>query len=285
MKILIADRGGYCYGVQRALDIANQAAESSERPIHTLGPIIHNPGVVKKLVRAGVSPVEGPRDIEGGTVILRTHGVSPGVIEEIIDKGAAVVDATCPYVKVAQEKASLLCEQGYLPVILGEHEHPEVVALAAHAGESAVIVENVEELEEQLAKGRVKGKVGVVVQTTQSSDNLSQLCERLAPAIRELLVYNTMCDATQKCQDEALGMAGEADVVIVIGGRNSANTTRLAQLCRIVQPNTHHVEEAGEIRREWFEGAEVVAITAGASTPPEQTREAARLLREWGTEA
>lgn len=284
MKILIADRGGYCYGVQRALDIAMEAAQTSQGPIHTLGPIIHNPGVVSRLAKAGVSPVEKPDDVSGGTVILRTHGVSPQVIEEIVSRGAAIVDATCPYVKVAQEKASLLKEQGYLPVILGEHEHPEVVALAAHAGEGAIIVENVEELDEVMAAGTIKGKVGVVVQTTQSSDNLSKLCEKLAPATRELLVYNTMCNATQKCQDEALGLAGEADVVIVIGGRNSANTTRLAQLCRLVQPKTHHVEEAGELQEGWFAGASVVAVTAGASTPPEQLEEAARMIREWGAD-
>lgn len=281
MNILLADRGGYCYGVQRALDIADEAAESSQGPIYTMGPIIHNPSVVSRLAEAGVTPVESPSLISGGTVILRTHGVPPRVIDEIASRGATVVDATCPYVKVAQEKASLLREQGYLPVILGEHEHPEVVALAAHAGDRAVIVENMDELKETLVAGRIKGKVGVVVQTTQSSDNLARLSELLAPATRELLVYNTMCNATQKCQDEALGLAGKADAVIVIGGRNSANTTRLAQLCRTVQPKTYHIEEADELERGWFEGVQTVAITAGASTPPEQIGEAARILRAW----
>ncbi len=281
MKILIADRGGYCYGVQRALEIATDTAEASRGPIHTLGPIIHNPGVVGKLADAGVSPIQGAGEVDGGTVILRTHGVSPDVIAELESRGATVVDATCPYVKVAQEKASLLCEQGYLPVILGEHEHPEVVALAAHAGERAIIVENVKELDEASAAGAIRGKVGVVVQTTQSSDSLAALSERLAPRTRELLIYNTMCSATRKCQDEALGLAGRADAVIVIGGRNSANTTRLAQLCRAVQPRTHHIEETGELKREWFKEADTVAITAGASTPPEQMREVENLLRQW----
>ncbi len=282
MKVLIAERGGYCYGVQRALDIAHEAAEQGSGPIHTLGPIIHNPGVVEKLARAGVSPVDSPDEVEEGTVILRTHGVAPAVIEAVEARGVKVVDATCPYVKVAQEKASSLARAGYLPVILGEHDHPEVTALAAHAGERAMVIESVRELEEAVAGGKIKGKVGVVVQTTQAGDNLAALAAVLAPACRELLVYNTMCNATQKCQEEALSLARRADVVIVIGGRNSANTTRLAQLCREVQPRTYHIEDAEEIQQEWFDGTETVAVTAGASTPPEQIESAAHHLRAIG---
>lgn len=276
MKILISQRGGYCYGVQRALKIAHEAAGEAAGPIHTLGPIIHNPGVVKELAEAGVSPVESLEGFtKGGTIILRTHGVTPQVISEAEAGGLAIVDATCPYVKVAQEKASSLREQGYLPIILGEHEHPEVIALLAHAGEKARVVEKAEELDLRPVRGK---SIGVVVQTTQASANLAALVERLAPACRSLLVHNTMCNATQKCQDEALELAGSADAVVVIGGRNSANTTRLAQLCRQVQPRTYHIEDVGELRAEWFEGAQTVAITAGASTPPEQMEAAAEWL-------
>ena len=275
MNILISKRGGYCYGVQRALKLAMEAAESSPGPIHTLGPIIHNPGVVRELAAAGVSSVETLADAGSGTIILRTHGVTPQVAADAAARGLRIVDATCPYVKVAQEKASLLKEQGFLPVILGEHEHPEVVALIANAGARTIVVEKAEELE----LGRVRGKkVGVVVQTTQASANLSALVSRLSPACRELLVYNTMCNATQKCQEEALGLARRADAVVVIGGRNSANTTRLAKLCREVQERTYHIEDVGELKPEWFTGVETVAITAGASTPPEQMESAAAWL-------
>ncbi|MDO8737281.1 MAG: 4-hydroxy-3-methylbut-2-enyl diphosphate reductase [Thermoleophilia bacterium] len=275
MKILISQRGGYCYGVQRALDIAHRAASDSPGPIKTLGPIIHNPGVVRELAEAGVSPVEDLEGITGGTVILRTHGVTPEVIADAKGRGLAIVDATCPYVKVAQEKASFLGEQGYLTIILGEHEHPEVVALVANAGKKTVVVENVDELDMDKVHGK---RVGVVVQTTQATANLAALSSRLAPACRELLIYNTMCNATQKCQDEALSLARQADAVIVIGGRNSANTTRLSQLCLEVQPRTYHIEDVSELEPGWFEGAATVAITAGASTPPEQMEAAAEWL-------
>ena len=276
MKILISERGGYCYGVQRALDIAHRATSDSPGPIKTLGPIIHNPGVVRELAEAGVSPVDDLEGITGGTVILRTHGVTPEVIADAKGRGLAIVDATCPYVKVAQEKASFLGEQGYLTIILGEHEHPEVVALVANAGKKTVVVENVAELDMDMVYGK---RVGVVVQTTQASTNLAALAARLAPSCRELLVYNTMCNATQKCQDEALSMASKADAVIVIGGRNSANTTRLSQLCREVQERTHHIEDVGELKKEWFKGVETVAITACASTPPEQMEAASVWLK------
>lgn len=277
MKILISKRGGYCYGVQRALDIAHRAASDSPGPIKTLGPIIHNPGVVRELAEAGVSPVEDLEGITGGTVILRTHGVTPEVIADARGRGLAIVDATCPYVKVAQEKASFLGEQGYLTIILGEHEHPEVVALVANAGKKTVVVENVDELDMAKVHGK---RVGVVVQTTQASANLAALAARLAPVCRELLIYNTMCNATQKCQEEALSLARKADAVIVIGGRNSANTTRLSQLCREVQERTYHIEDVGELDPEWFEGAKTVAITAGASTPPEQMEAASTWLKK-----
>ncbi|MHB8168697.1 MAG: 4-hydroxy-3-methylbut-2-enyl diphosphate reductase [Thermoleophilia bacterium] len=277
MNILISKRGGYCYGVQRALKLAMEAAENSPGPVHTLGPIIHNPGVVRELAAAGVSPVETLADAGSGTIILRTHGVTPQVAADAEARGLRIVDATCPYVKVAQEKASLLKEQGFLPVILGEHEHPEVVALIANAGARTIVVEKAGELELSRIRGK---KVGVVVQTTQASANLSALVSRLSPASRELLVYNTMCNATQKCQEEALGLARRADAVVVIGGRNSANTTRLAKLCREVQARTYHIEDVSELEPEWFAEADTVAITAGASTPPEQMAAVAGWLQE-----
>lgn len=276
MRILIAKRGGCCYGVERALEIAHETAESAEGPIRTLGPIIHNPGVVEELDKEGVSVAKELSEIEDGTVIFRTHGVPPEVARQAKKMGLNIVDATCPYVKVAQEKALSLKRQGYKPIILGEHDHPEVVAIRAYAGEKAISVESVEELDPDL----IRGKVGVVVQTTQSAENLAALVALLAPRCRELLIHNTMCNSTRKSQEEALDLAEEADVIIVIGGRNSANTARLAQLCRKVQPRTHHIEDIAELQPAWFEGAGTVAITAGASTPSEQMEAAAEWLRK-----
>ena len=175
-----------------------------------------------------------------------------------------MVDATCPFVAVAQRKAAELREAGYTVVILGEHDHPEVVGLAGFAGPDAVVVEDAAELPRDLLRGR---RVGVVVQTTQTRDNLANVAATLAPLARELLVHNTICDATEKRQSAACDLAAGVDAVVVVGGRNSANTARLAQLCRAIEARTHHVESAAELRAEWFSGARRIGVTAGASTP------------------
>lgn len=276
MNIIIASRGGCCYGVERALKIAHETVEGTGGPIHTLGPIIHNPGVVSELAAEGIEAARDLSEVKEGTIIFRTHGVSPSVAADAGSHGLNIVDATCPYVKVAQEKAQALKDQGYLPVILGEQDHPEVVALVAYAGEKAVVVEDPDDFD----FSGIHGRVGVVVQTTQSEANLAALAARLAPVASELLIHNTICNATRMCQEEALQLAGVADAVIVIGGKNSANTTRLANLCRARQPRTHHIEDLSELKKEWFEGAGTVAITAGASTPTEQMEQAAAWLKE-----
>jgi len=265
--IVVARSAGYCYGVERALQITEQAVERSPKPIATLGPIIHNPSVVERLAERGAAVVEDVAALERGTVVVRTHGVPPAVIDEARRRGLTVVDATCPFVTVAQRKAAALREAGYAVVILGERDHPEVVGLSACAGEQAVVVEDPGELDAAALRGR---RVGVVVQTTQSYGKLARLAEALAPLARETLIYNTICEATEQRQEAAREVAAMVDVVLVVGGRNSANTRRLAALCRELQPRTHHIERAAEIDPAWFIGVARVGITAGASTPDEE---------------
>jgi 4-hydroxy-3-methylbut-2-enyl diphosphate reductase len=186
--------------------------------------------------------------------------------EELQASGLTVLDATCRFVKSAQEKAARLHEQGYRVIILGEKDHPEVLALRSYAGESSLVVEVPGDLPDDLASQRL----GVVVQTTQSQERLADLVAYLAPRARELLVHNTICSATEKRQTAAMAMAKEVDVVVVVGGRNSGNTRRLAELCSGFQPRTYHVEDAGEIQAGWLSGARSVGVTAGASTPRDQ---------------
>ena len=275
--IVVARYAGYCYGVERALRIAEKTGAELTPPIYTLGPLIHNPSVVARLSRRGIAAVDDLEQIEHGTVIVRTHGVDPEVVAAARARGLAVIDATCPFVNVAHEKADMLREQGYVPVILGERDHPEVVGLLAWAGPQAIVVEDADEL--RLADVRGK-RVGVVVQTTQTRDNLARLVSRLAPAARETLIFNTICDATGKRQAAAQELAREVDVVIVVGGRNSANTTRLASLCRVIQPRTWHIETAAELDGSWLAGARRVGVTAGASTPEDEIDAAVARLRE-----
>jgi 4-hydroxy-3-methylbut-2-enyl diphosphate reductase len=275
VEIVVARYAGYCYGVERALRLTGEALEGAPAPVSTLGPIIHNPSVVGSLAARGVDVVDEVDAATAGTLIVRTHGVSPDVIAQARSRRLNVVDATCPFVSVAQRKAEALREAGYTVVILGERDHPEVVGLQGFAGTDAVVVQDASGLPLERLRGR---RVGVVVQTTQTRANLSALAAELAPVARELLVFNTVCDATEKRQSAACELADDVDVVVVVGGRNSANTARLAQLCQAIEPRTHHIESAAELRAEWLDGASRIGVTAGASTPDEEIEATVRAL-------
>lgn len=265
MQIKIAEYAGYCYGVERALKMASQAANHNQapKPIFTLGPIIHNPQVVQSLKNKGIYHISQMGEIEQGTIIIRSHGVGPKIIAEAKKKGIKVIDATCPFVKKAQRCASRLIREGYRLIIVGEQDHPEVIGILAHAGDDALVVEKVSDLQ-SLAEGE---RVGVVVQTTQQVENLKKIVSELLPKVVELKVFNTICDATTKRQAVARELAREVDVMVVVGGKNSANTTRLAQICQESGTVTYHIETSSEIDPAWFNRNSIVGITAGASTP------------------
>lgn len=265
MRVVVARHAGVCYGVERALEMANGAADS-EGPVMTLGPLIHNPQAVAALVERGVGVAQSLDDVNEGTVVIRSHGVDPAVIEAAREKGLRVVDATCPFVSAAHYCAADLAASGYLVVIVGESDHPEVEGILAHAGERALILETAADIPADFRARRV----GVVVQTTQPMSALQDVVDALLPHVTELRVCNTICSATAKRQAAAAELAEQVDVIVVVGGYNSGNTTRLAEICRAGNPRTYHVETAAEIVPQWFAGVHVVGVTAGASTPGEQ---------------
>ena len=265
MQVEVARHAGVCYGVERALKLADEAAAQG-RVVHTLGPLIHNPQAVAELKERGVEVAACLNDVDEGILVIRSHGVDPAIITAAQDRGLDVVDATCPFVSAAHTCARELAEAGYSVVIVGEEDHPEVEGIMAHAGGTALIVEDVADLPERLPSRRI----GVVVQTTQSLARLKEIVDALLPRVSELRVCNTICSATAKRQLSAEELAKTVDVMIVVGGHNSGNTTRLAEICAEVNPRTHHVETADEIESSWFAGAESVGITAGASTPDAQ---------------
>jgi len=264
MKVVVARHAGICYGVERALKMAAEAATTTDR-VATLGPLIHNPQAVAALQERGVGVASSLDEIEQGTVVIRSHGVDPAVIEQAEQKGLAVVDATCPFVRAAHTCAAELAARGYAVVIVGESDHPEVEGILAHAGGEAVIVERAADLPARLPR-----RIGVVVQTTQQLDTLRDVVDDLLPRTAELRVCNTICSATAKRPTAAAELAEEVDVIVVVGGHNSGNTTRLTEICRARNPRTHHVETAAELDPAWFKGASVVGVSAGASTPDEQ---------------
>ena len=273
MRVEVARYAGICYGVERALKLAEEAAEGGA-PVHTLGPLIHNPQAVAALRERGVEVASTLDDAPEGTLVIRTHGVDPAIIESAREAGLNVVDATCPHVSKAHEAAEELRRGGYTVVIVGEADHPEVEGIMAHAGGEALVVSSADELPARLASRRV----GIVVQTTQSLRRLDEVVEAIMPRASEIRVFNTICSATGKRQESAEELASNVDVVIVVGGRNSGNTTRLAEICLSVNPRVHHVETADDLDSSWFDGAEVVGVTAGASTPDEQMQGVIRAI-------
>jgi 4-hydroxy-3-methylbut-2-enyl diphosphate reductase len=265
VEIRIAKEAGACYGVERALRMVQDALAKGSGPVSTLGPLIHNPVVVADLERRGVAVVDAPEQAAGSTLVLRTHGVTPEVEQEARRVCAHVIDATCPFVKRAHRAAETLSKQGYQVIVVGEAGHPEVEGTLGHA-KGAVVIANAREL----ANIKVQRKVGVVVQTTMTRARLREVIDGLLGRCEELRLVNTICEATSSRQKAAAELADDADVMVVIGGRNSANTSRLAEICQARCPCTHHIEEEGELEPAWFEAARLIGVTAGASTPNNQ---------------
>lgn len=264
-QIQIASEAGACYGVERALQMVESAADEASGRVCTLGPLIHNPAVVKGLERKGVGVVGSPGEAAGATLLLRTHGVTPDEEARARALCSEVLDATCPFVKKVHLAAERLAAEGYRVVVVGEAGHPEVEATLPHAP-GAVVVGSVAEA---AALPPCK-KIGVVVQTTARRALLAEVVGELLGHAEEVRVVNTICEATSGHQAACAELAARADAMVVIGGRISANTTRLAEIAAQACPNTHHIESAAELDPSWFEGAGLIGITAGASTPASQ---------------
>lgn len=262
MKVILAKQAGFCFGVKRATQMAFEAAGKDQKT-YTLGPIIHSPQVVNKLEEMGVKVLKDLDSMESGTIIIRSHGVASGEINEAVQKKLEIVDATCPFVKKAQEHVKSLSETGYGVVVVGDADHPEVQGIVSYGGDKVFVVGSGEEV----AKLPKMNKIGIVAQTTQSFENLKNVVSECLLRGGEIRVFNTICDATAVRQEEAKQLAGQVDCMLVVGGFNSANTRRLSEVCAELQSRTHHIETASEIDAAWFEGVDRVGVTAGASTP------------------
>jgi len=264
MKIRKAVHAGYCWGVERALDIVTDTASAHPgETVRTLGPIIHNPHVVESLEDKGVQSVNGLDEMDSGTVIIRTHGVPPETYEQAAAKGLNVVDATCPLVTLVQNKAKQLVQEGYHLVIFGNPRHPEVIGTIGHAGGKATVIEHPEDVKNV----HLPKRIGVVVQTTQETELLAALLAELAPRCKEVKIFNTICNPTIERQEAARELARDVQVVIVVGGKNSSNTRHLAEVCREEGATAYHIEDATELDPEWVKGFDNIGVTAGASTP------------------
>jgi (E)-4-hydroxy-3-methyl-but-2-enyl pyrophosphate reductase len=264
MKVILAKNAGFCFGVKRAIKLAFEAANGSQTPIYSLGPLIHNPQQVKLLSQKGVHEVSELNLLKlGDVLIIRSHGTTPSVIEEAKTRKLRIINATCPFVENAQKLAQTLSSENYQVVIVGEVEHPEVIGLMGFAENKAWVIDKASDVE----KFPKRNKIGVIAQTTQSFANFQEVICALLEKCEELKAFNTICHATAQRQEGAIDLAKNVDIMIVIGGYNSANTSRLASLCRASDVPTYHIETADELEESWLNGVETIGVTAGASTP------------------
>jgi 4-hydroxy-3-methylbut-2-enyl diphosphate reductase len=259
----VARNAGFCFGVRRAIRLVEEALASGRGPVTSLGPVIHNPQVVRALEERGLRRAADVAEIAAGTVVIRSHGAPPRVHAELAAQGLGVVDATCPFVKKLHRQARRLHQEGYRVVIVGDRTHSEITSLTEDPAFQGLVVSGPADLEGV----RISGRYGLTAQTTQTHENLQAVAARILPQALELRIFNTICDSTATRQTEARELATRVDVMVVIGGRNSANTRRLAEICRETGTRTVWVETADELSPELVGDAARVGLTAGASTP------------------
>ena len=268
----MAQCAGFCYGVKRAVETTKKVKiENASKNVWVLGELIHNSNVIKELNELGIKTVDELPKNETGICIVRSHGMAPQKIQEITDNGFDVVDLTCLDVKKVQQKAIQLAKEDFLVLILGKPEHPEVVGIKANAqmfSEKVYVVPDMETLASLVEEIKINKRVGVVIQTTQKLEFLQSVVNYLIPIASELKVFNTICKSTAKRQQEARELAKTSDLMIVVGGKNSANTTHLAEMLNSIT-NTLHIEMAEDLDeyKDLIEKSQNIGVTAGASTP------------------
>ncbi|HEX2949257.1 MAG TPA: 4-hydroxy-3-methylbut-2-enyl diphosphate reductase [Armatimonadota bacterium] len=262
MQVLQAEVRGFCFGVRRAIELA-EAALSDDKIVNTLGPLVHNPQEIARLAAAGILAVDTPDCVKTKTVVIRAHGARKDTIDALRQRKLHLVDATCPFVKKSQRIAQELEQQGYTLVIVGHPDHPEVQGILGYVSTPAFVITQAEDI------ATLPGDIhpGVIAQTTVNEKTFFDVIATLAKRFPEYTVHNTVCSATRERQEAARKLAEQVAAIYVVGGRHSSNTNRLAEICRAVCPQTFLIETAEEIRSSQLAGITSVGVTAGASTP------------------
>lgn len=270
-SVIVARPTGFCFGVERAIGLARSGRKQFGH-VSTLGELVHNPLVLSELEREGIKSVPSVRQVRDGALVIRAHGCPPEILAECNRLGIAVVDATCPYVRKVQNVARRLKEQGYTVVVVGERNHPEVKSILGHCQGRGRVYS---------AKMRLKsGKIGVVAQTTMSRERLREAVANLSRfRYTELRIFDTICEEVAARQQAAARIAQQVDLVVVVGGRNSANSSRLAEIARNAGCRVVFVERAAEVSRRIVAKAGRVGVVAGSSTPSRVVREIVEIVR------
>jgi 4-hydroxy-3-methylbut-2-enyl diphosphate reductase len=276
MEIIIAENSGLCYGVKRALQLAKQTREQKKGAVVTFGDLIHNPRVITDLKSQGISSVSSLDPLAEGTVIIRSHGVSPEVYSLLDKKNIETVDATCPIVKRIQKLVEALAETEEEIIIVGNRQHPEIKGLIGYSKGKGLIIES-----EWEAQGLPQAKKRcIIAQSTQDLHFFGRVVAALLERTSELKVYNTICQSTQTRQKSTSELASKVDTLFIIGGKKSSNTLKLYQISKRILPNTHFIESADQITKDMLKNSEKIGLSGGASTPPEAIQEAVVKIKD-----
>jgi len=278
VEIVLAKHQGFCGGVRRAVEMSEVTGTQTGGKAQTWGLLIHNPQVVSRLEEAGVGVAEALDDLGGDAFVVSAYGVEHAVLDAARAKGMRIVDATCPVVIRAHSLAFKLVEEGYHVIVVGDHGHPEMVTLKEALGDRVTIVHT----RDEARAVKLRGKIGIMSQTTQSMENFREIVGDLALRTKELKVVNTLCPAITVRQEEADRLVNEVDTLVVVGGHHSSNTIRLAEIGRSSNLPTHHIEVAAELDPVLFAGVKRVGVMSGASTPEWIIAEVIHRLQEIG---
>ncbi len=262
MEVIIAENSGFCFGVERAINTTLENLET-KTDVCSLGPLIHNDQVVGYLDRKGLEVVDDVNAVENKNLIIRSHGVPLKTYDIAEEKGNTVIDCTCPFVRSLQKKAKACYDEGLNVIIIGDRNHPEIIGIDGWCENNAFIVNSIEDIE----KLPELDSACVVVQTTMIEEKFNTLVEELKKNIDDLIVYNTICRATRERQESCDEVSRKVDAMVVVGGKSSSNTKKLAEISAMNCDNVYHIELASELDEEEFKKYKTVGLTAGASTP------------------
>jgi len=265
MPVRLAKKVGFCFGVKRAIEMAEDVLDKGERA-YSLGSVIHNKQVVDALSKRGLKVIDDIKSARGGCIVISSHGISPQRCEEIKRRSLKLVDTTCPFVRNAQEMASRLSREGYRVIIVGDANHPEVKALVDFAGKGACVVKDARDI--KALKIKQGEKIGILSQTTQAMDNfLPVIRAAIEAAPGSLRVFNTICKDAEERQASAKDIASKVGLMLIVGGKSSANTKRLFEVCKKITAASYLVETEIDIKDVWLKNVGSVGVTSGASTP------------------
>jgi 4-hydroxy-3-methylbut-2-enyl diphosphate reductase len=278
MKINISSYAGFCFGVDRALMMMDKVIRTSKKPIQMLGNLVHNEQVVEKLKKQGVKVINSLKEAREGTLVITAHGIDQKIIKKAKAKNLYVIDTSCPFVLKAHQLAKILRQENRKVIIFGDKNHIEVGGIAGACGGGAILIESFYEAK-KYSWSKFK-RIGIVSQTTQNTEDFEKFIKYVQSKVGDVKVFDTICNSTRGRQEDVRKMALENEVILVIGSKTSANTVRLYETAKKINPKTYFVRNKDDLKKEWFDSTESVGISGGASTPREVIREVAKSVKQ-----